>query len=190
MFSPVFPPSPVLRRLALLLAFALAAPALHAHRPYEVTSIGRLQHGRLELSVTISLVLANYLLRNDTSPEAGALGPENFDRHREALLRLAPGFLELRDGDTVLQPEKILLALNTSHEPEFVFIYPQPSRATLRVRTGTLRAPGREGANAVRLFDDDEKLLGAGLLGPGTKTEELTIVLPSASTPDSPAPQS
>jgi hypothetical protein len=139
--------------------------------------VGRLQHGRLELTVTLSLVMANYLLHRESSPEQGALDPENFEQHREALLRLAPGFLELRDGDEGMQPEKIVLALNSSHEPEFAFVYPLPSRGSLRVRAGVLRAPGREGVNVVRLFDDDEKFLGGGLLGPDRKAEEVTIPL-------------
>ena len=188
----VFLPPPIFRRLVLLLAFALAAPAIHAHRAYEITTVGRLQHGRLELTVTLSLVMANYLLKSDASPEAGALAPENFDARRESLLRLAPAFLELRDGGQVLRPEKILVALNASGEPEFAFIYPLPSQGSLHVRTGTLRAPGREGLNIVRLFDDDERFLGGGLLGPEVKPEELTIPLPPRpGTPaDAPAPPS
>ncbi len=165
----------VLRLVGVLSGLFLAAPALHAHRPYEVTTVGRLQHGRLELTVTFSPVMANYLLRDAVSPESASLDPETFEQHREALLRLAPDFLQLRDGDTLLRPEKILLALNTSREPEFAFVYPLPANSSLRLRAGTLRAPGREGLNVVRFFDDDEKLLGAGLLGPESKTEEITI---------------
>jgi len=188
----VSPPLPVFRRLVLLLAFGLAAPALHAHRPYEVTTVGRLQHGRLELTVTLSLVMTNYLLQSEALPETAPLAPENFETRRESLLRLAPAFLELRDGDQILRPENILAALNSSGEPEFTFLYPAPSHGSLRVRTGSLRAPGREGLNIVRLFDDDEKFLGGGLLGPEVKPGELTIPLSprSGSAADTSLPRS
>ena len=186
---PVSPLRPVLRRLPfLLLGFALAAAPLRAHRPYEVTTVGRLQHGRLELTVTLSLVMTNYLLRNDASAGAGALGPENFPQYRDALLRLAPGLLELRDGEEPLRAEKVLVALNASGEPEFAFVYPLPTHGALRIHAGTLHAPGREGLNVVRLFDDDENLLGGGLLGPEAKAEELTIPLSPASTARPPQP--
>ena len=181
----------ILRLAGFALAALAATPALHAHRPYEVTTVGRLQHGRLELTVIVSPVMARYLLRDTAAPEPASLEPETFDQHREALLRLAPDFLQIRDGDTPLRPEKILLSLNSSREPEFAFVYPLPSGSTLRLRAGLLRAPGREGLNVVRFFDDDEKLLGAGLLGPEAKTEELTIALvaaPSPSASPTPAP--
>ena len=183
----MFPlPRPLLRFAAFALAVFATTPLLHAHRPYEVTTVGRLQHGRLELTVIVSPVMANYLLRDAATPEPASLEPETFEQHREALLRLAPDFLRLRDGDTLLRPEKVILALNASREPEFAFVYPLPAGATLRLRTGLLRAPGREGLNVVRFFDDDEKLLRAGLLGPEAKSEELTI--PLAAAPASAAP--
>ena len=177
---------PLFRLLGLLVALAFAAAPAHAHRPYEVTTVGRLQHGRLELTLIVSPVMANYLLRETVSPELGALEPSTFEQHREALLRLAPDFLQIRDGDAHLRPETITLALNSSAEPQFAFVYPQPAGPALRVRLGLLRAPGREGINVVRFFDDNETLLGAGLLGPESKTKELTIPLvatPAATTP-------
>ena len=182
--------SPVSFRLRLAgfaLALLAAAPALHAHRPYEITTVGRLQHRRLELTLTLSPVMANYLLRGADSPETASFSPENLDRHREALLRLAPGFLQLRgDGEEPMRPEKILLSLNASGEPEFFFVFPEPAGAALRIRAGTLRAPGREGFNIVRVFDDDEKLLGAGVIGSEERSAEVSVSL--ATTPAPPPP--
>jgi hypothetical protein len=176
------PPAPSLRVRFLALAFAVlgALPSLHAHRAFEITSVGRLQHGRLELTVTLSLVMANYLLRDSLSPEAPSIDAENFAAHREALLRLAPDFFTVNDGPATLSPEKILLSLNNSGEPEFHFVYPAPATGSLRVSAPGLRAPAADGTHLVRVFDDDEKLLGAGLVGAPPAAPELSVSLAPA----------
>ncbi len=173
---------PRLGAIALGLLIA-AAPSLHAHRQFEITSVGRLHHGRLELTATLSLVMANYLLRDSLAPEAPPLDAANFDAHREALLRIAPGFFTVRDNTTALVPEKILLSLNASGEPEFHFVYPEPSAGPLRIATPGLRAPAAEGTHLLRVFNDAETSLGAGLLGRPPATPELSIplVAPAAS---------
>jgi hypothetical protein len=173
--------SPVLRLAGVVLALLVTTPALLAHRPYEVTTVGRLQHGRLELTLTLSPVMVNYLLQNESSTETTSFSPDTVDLHRETLLRLAPRFLELRNkGDEPMRAEKILLSLNSFGEPEFFFVFPQPSGATLRIRVGTLRAPGREGFNIVRVFDSDETLLGSGILGAEAQVPEVSIPLSGA----------
>jgi hypothetical protein len=176
------PPSARWPRLAgLALVLLVTTPALHAHRPYEVTTVGRLQHGRLELTLTLSPVMVNYLLRSDASSEAAPFSPETVDLHRETLLRLAPRFLQLRGaGDEPMLAEKVLLSVNSSGEPEFFFVFPQPAGPTLRIRADTLRAPGREGFNVVRVFDSDETLLGSGILGAEPQAPEVSIPLSGA----------
>ena len=177
---------PLILRLSFIacaLAVLAATPLARAHRPFEATTVGRLQHGRLELTVTISSVMANYLLREILLPGADPFSPETLDQHREALLRLAPDFLRLRAGQTSLRPEKIQIALNPSREPEFAFVYPLPSGPGLLVSAGTLQAPGREGFNVIRFFDDDENLLASGVLASPPDKQEITITLPPAPVP-------
>ncbi len=156
MISPFFFRLPPLRALGLAFGLLALLPSLHAHRPFEITSVGRLQHGRLELTVTVSLVMANYLLRDPARPEAPPVDADNFETHREALLRLAPGFFTVNDGPAPLRPEKILLMLNTSGEPEFHFVYPPPAAGPLLIRAPGLRAPGVEGNHLVRILDADD----------------------------------
>lgn len=171
------------RLLAPVVSTLLTAlPDLHAHRPFEVTSVGRLQHGRLEFTVTISLVMANFLLRDPAKGEAPIIDAGNFEAHREALLRLAPDFYTVSDGPTPLRPGKVLLAINSSGEPEFQFIYPRPAVGPLRIRVSGLHAPGAEGRNLVCVYNDDETLLGGGLLGPTPSSPELSVPLSDPAT--------
>ena len=180
------------RRLHLVcLALGLLATlsSLHAHRPFEVTSIGRLQHGRLEFTVTLSLTMANFLLRDIAMPEAPAITVENFEAHREALLRLATDFYALHDGSASLRPQRILLALNASGEPEFSLIYPLPTTGPLRIRIANLRVPGLEGINFVRIYDSNESLLGSGLLGPIAPAQpELNVPISAPTVPAASSP--
>jgi hypothetical protein len=146
---------PLILRLSFIacaLAVLAATPLARAHRPFEATTVGRLQHGRLELTVTISSVMANCLLREMISPGADPFSPETLDLNREDLLRLA-------------------------------FVYPLPSGPGLLVSTGTLQAPGREGFNVIRFFDDDENLFAAGVLASPPDMQEITITLPPAPVP-------
>ncbi len=177
--------APTPRPLAAMLLSALllaVAPALHAHQPFEVTGVGRFQHERLEFTVTLSLVMANYLLRDELTPEEGPVTAENFAEHRNRLLARARSFYELREGDTLVAPESVSLTLNASHEPEFLFIYPAPSGAApLVLRLAALRSPGQEGEHLVRFYDDNESLLAATLFGPPHGATTLPIPLPPIS---------
>lgn len=127
--------------------------------------------------------MANHLLRDPAHPELAPVDAGNFEARREALLLLAPGFFTVHDDAALLRPEKILLALNASGEPEFHFVYPPPSTGPLLIQAPGLRAPGVEGSHLVRVFDEDEALLGAGLLGPAPATPELSIPLAAAPSP-------
>lgn len=178
------------RVLWMALSLTLLAGSLRAHQPFEVTSVGRLQHGRLELSVTLSLVMANFLLKDPAKPDGEPVNAESFDHHRKELAAIATGFYRVTEGEKVLEADKVLVFLNRFGEPEFRLVYPEPRQGPLSFEVGSLKAPGQEGAHTLRIFDDAETLLAETSFGGPRGERVLRVPLPVSSTAghESPSP--
>lgn len=165
----------MLRHLLLFgwLPLALVAPA-RAHLPTESTAVARLQHGRLEVCVTMSPEMAATLL--NPGPAGERLDATSFARLQSRLLAAAGGLFEVSASGQTLVPQRTAVALNKTGEPEFVLIFPAPPAWPLRIRASFLgRLPDGGGfETTLDVFDETEKLLGSKLLT-GRGTESLLV---------------
>lgn len=139
----------------------VVAGAAFAHEPFESTATARLQHGRLEVILTLSPHMAAALVSTgevETEPTAA------FDSYRARLQAMAPDFLNVTGGGQPLAAPRIAVRRNTSAEPEIVYLFNAPPPGPLRFEAAYLRRLPPSYFGHLSVLDDDENPLGRALL--------------------------
>lgn len=145
--------------------------AARGHQPFESSTTARLQHGRLEVVLTLSGDMAAMLVQTgDVESEPGG----SFESYRARLQQLAPGLLKVDAGGAALQAQRVTVRLNENAEPEVVYLFPPPPPGTLRFDAVYLRRLPRSYFGRLSLLDQDERSLGQGLLVPERAVAEIT----------------
>jgi hypothetical protein len=180
-------PMPACIGLCTLLMF-LAHPG-YAHDPFESTVIARLQHGRLELVVTMTTQLASLLAGDQGNPETPELNSGNLEDYRERLAERAKNLYEVTAGGAVLTSQRAVVSLTANGHVELVVVYPQPSAWPLRFRAHTFDKLPASYTASLDVFDRDEKLLGRKTIGArNVDGAELSVQPALPEVPPEPAP--
>ena len=158
---------------ALLLALHGLA---QAHQPYASSTVARLQHDRLEVTVTMSAQMATLLAGEPGDVEtAQELSAANFETHRPRLAERAKDFWQVFAGDMRLTPQRAVARLNAHGDAECVLIFPEPKTWPLRLRANYLGELPPGYAGSVEVHDAEEKTLGARMLARAGPEAELTV---------------
>lgn len=162
-----------------------------AHDLFETTVVGRLQHGRLEMVVTMTSILGALLAADSADSESVQLNPQTFERYRPRLLDRAQALYEVIDGQTHLAPQRSSVSLDPSGHVAFVLIYPQPATWPLTVRPCRLENVPPAYRADIELYAQDESILAHQGASPQKPGNHDVIVTPSAPAPSAaslPAP--
>lgn len=155
----------------------LLAGVACAHEPFESTATARLQHGRLEVVLTLSTGMAAALVKTgDVESEPTAA----FDSYRARLEALAPGLLKVAAGGQALVAQRIVVRRNPSAEPEIVYLYPAPPPGALRFDAAYLRELPPSYFGQLAVLNDDEKQIGTSLLVAEKPVAEVAMPAPAA----------
>lgn len=147
------------------------AGAAWAHQPFESTTTARLQHGRLEVVLTLSTDMAAMLVRSgdvESQPTAA------YESYRPRLEVLAPGLLRVDVGGQPLAVQRVTVRQNQNGEPEIVYLYPPPPPGPLKFDAVYLRGLPRSYFGQLALWDENEEPLGKGILVPENAVAEIT----------------
>ncbi len=153
----------------------LLAGAAWAHEPFESTATARLQHGRLEVVLTLSPGMAAALVRTggiESEPTA------DYESYRAQIEEMAPGFLKVAAGGRALAPQRIAVRRNASAEPEIVYLFPAPPPGTLSFEAAYLHRLPPSYFSQLAVLDDDEKPLGKSLLVAEKAVAEIALAGP------------
>ena len=117
-------PSPVRGVLffGLLAGLLLAGQAL-GHQPFESGTVARLQHGRLEVTTTMSEEIATRLSGGRGDGEGA-----NFEEYQARLQERAAGLFQVFAGDELLVPQRAIVRRNAHGDAECVLIFAEPKQ--------------------------------------------------------------
>ena len=183
MHSPI-PKNAARFRLAILALHLFFLGHTNAHQPYESGTVARLQHGRLEVTVTMSAEIGARLAASAENPDADSSA--TFDEFRPRLLKRAAGLLEVFAGAEKLTPQRTIVRLNEHGDAECVLIFPEPKQWPLRMRGQYLRDLPAGYSGAMEVLDAEERGLGARMLTRDGADSELAVNPPPLSPPSAP----
>jgi hypothetical protein len=156
----------------------LLAGIASAHESFESSTTARLEHGRLEVVLTLSSYMAAYLVRTGDVEHEPIPAYGSYHTRLEAL---APGFLNVAAGGLALRPQQINVRQNQSGEPEIAYFYPPPPSGPLRFDALYLRGLPPRFFGRVEVMDADDRLLGNSLLVAEKTVAEISPRLPAPS---------
>lgn len=105
---------------------AIAATAVQAHDPYEISAETKTRADHLELVLTLARSTASYASGRDDA-ERRVFEPKDFESAKPRLLAAAPTFFVFRAGEEKLVPRTIEVALTIEDDVELRLTYPRPA---------------------------------------------------------------
>ena len=167
-----FRPTKLLRGLC---AATLVASAALAHDATESTTVARLQHGRLEVTVTFSAPMATALVAEPGEEEAVGICASTFAVYQPRLLAKAGTLFEVRVDGEPMVPTRISVALNRMGEPEFGLIFPQPKSWPAKLRVNYLKELPARFSGTIQVFDEHEASLASRTLARDGEGAEVAV---------------
>lgn len=102
----------------------LGAAPVHAHDPFEITTIARLRPGTVELEITMARSTA--LAVASGKPEAPTFDPREFEKFRPQFEAGAPRIFSLSMDGVALRMRSVRVVLGRENDVEFHAVYPRP----------------------------------------------------------------
>ena len=188
----------VLRLLLLLSACLALSEAAHAHDPFEITTVGRVDAERLDLVVTMTEANARALL---TPAAEGGVASANirellrksqgepFSDVRPALVATAAQLYAVTSRGRTLRPTQASVARTAEGDAEFRLTFAPVGPGPLRLRAVHLERFGDGYANAVSLTGDDPRaVLGLKVLVASDPVIEAAVAAPPPGAQARPTP--
>ncbi|WP_438022536.1 HupE/UreJ family protein [Sorangium sp. So ce233] len=177
-------PTPLWISIALAIV-ALVRPA-SAHDPFEITTVGQVRSGGMDLLVTMTGATAAALVAKDGNVR-GSFRPEQFAELEARLRSAALELYEVTSRGEKLVPRTAEVGLSEENEVEFRLGYSPPQPGPLRLRATHLSWLSEGYANAVNITSEEPRL-ALGLKVLTASDPELDAALPERSVESPSAP--